>query len=180
MKPGRVKPSRQVKQLLLAPHQIPELGEEEQDSFWHYVDQKYFKEHPGAWEDNRDYGNSAMLNWSLARRLASRGHDVWTGGAEAEVMARTEGVLSDAHGLDWMVVDGRWLVDNWSKQYLGAPKAVYDLNNPEDAALVKRLYPPRDEWELAWASDLPQRPREASEMDWFAPGEEDWNEFFKP
>jgi hypothetical protein len=158
--------------ILAARHPVPELDEPEQDAFYDFVDRKYYGGQD--WADYRDYGNSAQLNWSLARRLSDQGHFVALFGAEPEVM---DEIGSQAPGLDWMLVDGRWLVDAWSKVYLGAPKSVYDLDDPSDKAQVGRRYPPREKWELAYSNSGQEHklPQDASV---FTTGTEDWKEFY--
>lgn len=52
-------------------------------------------------------------------------------------------------GHDFAVVDNRWLVDGWIKEVAFAlDKAVFDMQDPRDAALVLEWYGPRALWEV--------------------------------
>lgn len=67
--------------------------------------------------------------------------------------------LVDGH--DFVVVDGRYIVDPWIVETEAlSPHAVFDLENPADAADITRIYGNR----LAWtrASPVPPAPRNSS------------------
>lgn len=54
-----------------------------------------------------------------------------------------------AGGHDFLVVDGRWIVDLWSKFVACiSDRAVFDLDSESDAAEVKRLFGDREKWVL--------------------------------
>jgi hypothetical protein len=55
--------------------------------------------------------------------------------------------LQDGH--DFAVVDGRYIVDPWIVETEAlSDRAVFDLEDPKDAAEVTRLYGNRLKWEL--------------------------------
>lgn len=62
-------------------------------------------------------------------------------------------------GHDFAVVNGRYLVDAWATHIETVPdaKPVYDLKNPADAALVRKLYGPRESWKLNDALSTPEQ-----------------------
>ena len=52
-------------------------------------------------------------------------------------------------GHDFLLVDGRWIVDLWSKLVAGiAEKVVFDLDSEADAADVRRIFGDRAKWSL--------------------------------
>lgn len=64
----------------------------------------------------------------------------------------------EAGGHDFAVVDGRWIVDPWvtefySDQQGGGSRGVFDMQDPEDAAEVRRLYGKRSTWQKAVNAD---------------------------
>jgi hypothetical protein len=59
-------------------------------------------------------------------------------------------LLGEAEGgHDFLIVDGRYVVDLWGCDYDGrVPDGVLDLQDPAEAALVARLYGDRECWEM--------------------------------
>jgi len=58
-------------------------------------------------------------------------------------------------GHDFVIVDGRWLVDWWAKDTY-QERDLYDLQDPADQELVLRLYGPADAWRQMSARDFAQ------------------------
>lgn len=56
-------------------------------------------------------------------------------------------------GHDFVVVDGRWLVDWWAKDTYGE-KDLYDLKNPIDRKTVAKLYGDPRKWETLSKREL--------------------------
>lgn len=53
-------------------------------------------------------------------------------------------------GHDFAIVDGRWIVDGWVKNAVPlSDRTIFDLENPNDADEIRRLYGDRDKWEEA-------------------------------
>ncbi len=57
-------------------------------------------------------------------------------------------LLGEAEGgHDFLLVDGRFIVDLWGYDYDGrVPEGVLDLDDPRDAAFITALYGSRDSW----------------------------------
>lgn len=50
-------------------------------------------------------------------------------------------------GHTFAIVDDRYIVDGWIKNVEGIlPRAVFDLNDPADADIIKKYYGPRENW----------------------------------
>lgn len=59
-----------------------------------------------------------------------------------------------ADGHDFALVDGRYLVDGWVRHVEGvADRAVFDLEDADDAEAVKRIYGDRNLWERGEANE---------------------------
>ena len=56
-------------------------------------------------------------------------------------------------GHDFVIVDGRWLVDWWAKDTY-QERDLYDLQDPVDQALVLRLYGDPEKWKPMSPGDL--------------------------
>lgn len=54
-------------------------------------------------------------------------------------------IAATCGGHDFAVV-GSYLIDWWARNVEGKGKAIYDLANPNDAAIVQRKYLPRTQW----------------------------------
>lgn len=89
------------------------------------------------------------LCYMLAHELVRKDHSVKFFGSEEEDMKKSgmQREYSIDWGLDWMVVDDRYLFDPWSAIYLRVPRIIYDLQNQADAARVSYLYPDREVWD---------------------------------
>jgi len=59
-------------------------------------------------------------------------------------------------GHDFVVVDGRWLVDWWAWDHQYIDRKVFDLSDPEDARMVSKLYGDRGAWTSV--TPVPGRP----------------------
>lgn len=90
-----------------------------------------------------DFGNSYTLCAALVSPLREAGHTVAMAGGEGEDMLKY--AKRADYGLDWLVVDDRYVLDPWSYSNDGT-KIVYDLHNPEDQALAAKMFPPREAW----------------------------------
>ncbi len=54
-----------------------------------------------------------------------------------------------AGGHDFAVIDNRWVVDLWSKHFVGiSDRCVFDLESDADAAEIRRLFGDRSRWKL--------------------------------
>jgi len=54
-----------------------------------------------------------------------------------------------AFGHDFAVIDDRWIVDIWSKHFVGlSERCVFDLEFESDAAEIRRLFGDRSKWTL--------------------------------
>ena len=56
-------------------------------------------------------------------------------------------IADDYGGHDFAVVDGRFIVDGWLMNVDGGKRAVFDLQDPDQEAEIKRLYGDRANWE---------------------------------
>lgn len=55
-----------------------------------------------------------------------------------------------AGGHDFAVIDGRWIVDLWSKHFSGlSTRCVFDLESDSHALEIKRLFGDRSKWKLS-------------------------------
>lgn len=73
-------------------------------------------------------------------------------------------VAPNGEGHDFAFIDGRYLVDAWIKNVDGPPgyineRAVFDLENPDDVALVLRLYGDPGTWVQGVEDDGSDGPR---------------------
>ncbi|WP_046867184.1 hypothetical protein [Microvirga massiliensis] len=65
-------------------------------------------------------------------------------------------IAQDVGGHDFAVVDGRYIVDGWVKHVAGlADRTVFDMHDPSDHAVIRRLYGDREQWK--GADDLKRR-----------------------
>lgn len=60
----------------------------------------------------------------------------------------TSRIAQDAGGHDFAIIDGRFIVDPWLDDTESiSEQTIFDLLNPNDAALIADLYGPRDRWQ---------------------------------
>lgn len=53
----------------------------------------------------------------------------------------------DCNGHDFALMTNRWLVDGWIRDIAGlSPRAVFDLQDPADAAVIAKWYGDRRKW----------------------------------
>jgi len=158
--------TQNLKALLESPNTLA-ITPEQLAKFWLQMDKKYFVEEDGIW--HRPYGTCTNINSSPTLMLRKAGHSVRVFGGDEDVLANS-GFARDFDllgGHDWAVVDDRWIIDQWAVEYLGVPKAIHDLRDPETV----KLYPPRDTWvELGADGEL---------EDWFKQAADDWAEFMQ-
>lgn len=89
---------------------------------------------------------STCTNWAayviraLGRRAAMFGFD--------DEMNPGSSIADDYGGHDFAVVDGRYIVDGWVTNVAGmSERCVFDLQNPEHADEILKLYGDRSNWE---------------------------------
>lgn len=59
-------------------------------------------------------------------------------------------IAQDYGGHDFVLVDGRFIVDGWVREVAGmSRKVVFDLEDPTHAAEIKKLYGDRSKWETS-------------------------------
>lgn len=96
-------------------------------------------------------GDSAVCCTACADRMIElAGNGVVFGWAEDSNV--TSIVAPNGEGHDFAFIDGRYLVDAWIKNVDGPhgfdDRAVFDLDNPDDVAIVLRLYGDPGTWML--------------------------------
>lgn len=112
---------------------------------------------PGGYGDT---GNCSQCATWMQKILGGEIYG-WEYGKNPEA---TIGEITDWYDHDFLLIDGHWLIDFWI--FLGFPNGdagtgIYDLKDKEDAAEVKRLYGPSENWEKSnptilydpWGSD---------------------------
>jgi len=89
-------------------------------------------------------------NWAMQVRDAFGAARVKIVGFDENEGACAEG----GGGHDFAIVDGRYIVDGWAKDWEGsADRAVHDLQDPADADEIARLYGPREGWETVGVNE---------------------------
>lgn len=123
------------------------------------LDKRYFDEAQGMWTDEHPYGTCTYVNALPIASLEKAGHKCAMFGKSEEAFAgqpwETEYEAMSGH--DWLVVDERWIVDFWIQPYINVPRAVFDLQKPEDRKQVDHIYGPQREWEQAEVAHVNQR-----------------------
>ncbi len=134
------------------------------DNLWkqfiQWLEARYYNPDTGEWGRNvgyddyinsrYDFGSSYNLCMAIMGVLQEAGHRVAITGAEASAM---EPYRPTSIGLDWLLVDDRYIIDPWGFSYEAKPKIVYDLHSLSDTKLATTLFPPQKSWE-------PGRPNE--------------------
>ena len=128
--------------------------------FIRWLDTRYYDPDSGEWNRNvsrddythsrYDFGNSYNLCMAIMGVLQRAGHRVTVIGAEANVMDQYR---SNSIGLDWLLVDDRYIIDPWGFSYEAQRRIVYDINDPADQDIISALFPPRQFWEPGRPSD---------------------------
>jgi hypothetical protein len=123
------------------------------------LDLRYFDAGQGTWQDAHPYGTCTFVNVLPVAFLESQGHRCEMFGKPENAFAgqQWQTVYDCVTGHDWLLVDGRWLVDFWISAYLGIDRALFDLESPADAMEVDRIYGAKSEWELAEAKITRER-----------------------
>lgn len=156
-----------LKRLLESSTPLP-ITSEELARFWDYVDKKYYDPDEGTWQDRYDYGVCTLLNSSPTLLLREAGHSVQIFGGDEEAL-KNSGLATRYRyqgGHDWLLVDGRWIIDQWAAAYLGVTGSIHDLQDPG----VASLYPPRSTWK-----ELGTSPEHRSYFEkWFKRAAKDW------
>lgn len=80
-----------------------------------------------------------------ARDQIQRG-SIW-GFRDEDNRGTESGQLAGGH--DFLVCDGRWIVDLWSREVGGlSDKVVFDMEDDDQQADIKRLFGDREKWSL--------------------------------
>lgn len=147
------------------------------DEFFEWADSKFYNDEHGMWDDEHYYGNCTHCNSSPMARLQAAGHKCVIMGVEDRTL-RANGHMDIDTGHDWLVVDDRWIVDIWAKFYDNFPKAVFDLQNPQDRAFIEHAYGPRDTWMTVYAeTDDDDNESNSYWKNWSGRSHADWDEF---
>ncbi len=160
-----------LRSLLESPTPLP-VTSEELARFWDYVDKKYFEEDEGVWKDRKPYGTCTFVNSSPTLLLRKAGHSVQLFGGDETVMSKS-GFAKHGYngGHDWVLVDNRWVIDQWASSYLGISGSIHDLKDPK----ITKLYPPRNTW-----SELDVKPEHKAALEkWYKNAARDWAAFKK-